>query len=172
VLSCHFKQRRKQKNCGAVCMLCTIDDGSQHVAKLVARPGTRHQRKTAHNYAGFSILLCSQKASRRASICKPCKQANHANSLPAGQGSGAEAEARATHRFWRLGRLRTCLPIGFLAFLPVGTTSFFLFFAGRRRQRASRRRAPGQALRAAAARCQPVLVLAFMLLPTRRCEKP
>lgn len=125
VLSCHFSQQRRKQIKAGPCAYRTIVHSSQHVA---ARPGTRHQRKTASNYAGSSILLCSQQAAQCASV-PVRKPACHANRTGL---RSKEADARATHRFWRLGRLRASLPIGPLAFLPVGTTLFLLSFAGRR----------------------------------------
>lgn len=107
---------------------------SQHVAKLVARPGTRHQRKTASNYAGSSILLL-QPAS-------PPQAASHASKQARRDASHAKQEQgllscpvprkkkmhAPRNRFWRLGRLRASLPIGPLAFSPVGAKIFLLLF--------------------------------------------
>jgi hypothetical protein len=55
---------------------------SQHVAKLAARPGTRHQRKTASNYAGSSILLL-QPASPPQAASHASKQASKPDETPA-----------------------------------------------------------------------------------------
>ena len=107
---------------------------SQHVAKLAARPGTRHQRKTASNYAGSSILLL-QPAS-------PPQAASHASKQARRDASHAKQEQgllscpvprkkkmhAPRNRFWRLGRLRASLPIGPLAFSPVGAKIFLLLF--------------------------------------------
>lgn len=74
---------------------------SQHVAKLAARPGTRHQRKTASNYAGSSILLLhaclqpdSPPAGSHASKFKPDE--TPVLRQPRQTGTGSKREARAT----------------------------------------------------------------------------